>query len=141
MLLTASTTPQVCATLWNLVDPTGPDSPLSMGRPKYEHLLWLLNFVKEYRTEDAAAKTCLTSQNTFRRRVKDFAGGSTLRRRCFSDYSHCTLRLLAEESSSAMILHELHIVGIGVGIFFVVRTIVCIIIRTFCIGKSQSECY
>ena len=124
MLLAASSTPQVCATLWNLVDPTGPDSPLSMGRPKYEHLLWLLNFVKEYRTEDAAAKTCLT-----------------LRRLCFSDYSHCTLRLLAEESSSAMILHELHIVGIGVGIFFVVRTIVCIIIRTFCIGKSQSECY
>ena len=75
MLLAASSTPQVCATLWNLVDPTGPDSPLSMGRPKYEHLLWLLNFVKEYRTEDAAAKTCLTSQNTFRRRVKDFAGG------------------------------------------------------------------
>ena len=126
------TTPQVCATLWNLVDPTGPDSPLSMGRPKYEHLLCCCS--------EVASSYSSVAECDLQTRKKQF-GRATLRRRCFSDYSHCTLRLLAEESSSAMILHELHIVGIGVGIFFVVRTIVCIIIRTFCIGKSQSECY
>ena len=69
------TTPQVCSILWNMLDPAEPDSPLVMGRPKYEHLLWLLHYVKEYRTEDASAKTCYTTSNTYRRRVNDFASG------------------------------------------------------------------
>ena len=79
------TTPQVCATLWNLVDPTGPDSPLSMGRPKYEHLLCCCS--------EVASSYSSVAECDLQTRKKQF-GHATLRRRCFSDYSHCTLRLL-----------------------------------------------